>query len=170
MTLARPRALSLLLALALALATAGAARAQVGLPPPDSATVLAEIGRDDGRHYAGRPGTGGYFAGGFVSGLPLGLFGLAAGISREPGLVAVSLAGVAGGVVTLGSAERPTRVLPPQLEQRLAGRGPVYGEAFRQGYSARLSERRRRAAMIGGLAGTGVGFALLLHVLSSNFT
>lgn len=169
MTLARPHVLSLI-ALALALATAGAARAQVDLPPPDSAVVFAEQGRDDGRHYAGRPGTGGYFAGGFVSGLPVGFFGLPAGIGREPAFVAVSLAGVAGGIVTLGSAERPTRVLPPQLERWLAERGPVYGEAFRQAYSARLSERRRRAAMVGGLAGTGVGFALLLHVLSSHFT
>jgi hypothetical protein len=169
MTLARPHALPLLFALALA--TAGAARAQVELPPPpDSAAVPAEAGREDGRLYAGRPGTGGYFAGGFAAGFPIGLFGIAAGIAGETVPVVSTLGGVAGGIAALRHAERPTRDLPPEVEQRLAGRDPAYREAFSQAYSARLRSRRRTAVLVGGLSGTGAGFVMLIHLLSKVYT
>lgn len=170
MTLSRPHLRSLLPALALALATAGAARAQEAAPPPaDSAVALAAEGRGDGRLHAGRPGTGGSFAAGFAAGLPIGFFGLAAGVSLRPVPVAGALGGVAGGGAALGFAERPARVLPPELEQRLAGRGSVYGEAFRHAYSARLRDRRRKAVMAGGLTGTAVGLVLVLQALSGDF-
>ncbi len=83
MLLSRPGLLAPLLALVLALAPPAGAQ-EASPPAADSAVVLAAEGREDGRLHAGRPGTGGSFAAGFAAGLPVGFFGLAAGVSLHP--------------------------------------------------------------------------------------
>lgn len=60
------------------------------------------------------------------------------------------------------AGSRPV-VLPPEVERGLERLGPEYGRAFRESYSSRLRERRRRAALLGGAAGTVAGLALLLR-------
>lgn len=165
MPLSRPRLLSLLL-FALALAPAPAAGAQETSPLPDSVLYgdVAEAGRAAGRRLAERPGVLGYAAGGFVGGLPVGMFSLFTIGSRRGEFVAPTVAGVALVTGTTIHGGRAV-VLPPREERGLEGRSEEYGQAFRDAYSERLRGRRRSAAVLGGVAGTVTGFVLLLNAL-----
>lgn len=164
MSSSRPHVPSPLFALALALAPAAAA--QETSPLPDSVLYgdVAEAGRVDGRRLAGQPGVMGYAAGGFVGGLPVGFAGLFALGSGRAGLVAPTVAGVAPFTATLVHSNRAV-VLPPRVERGLVRRSPEYGQAFRDAYAERLRGRRRSAAVLGGVAGTVAGFALLANAM-----
>ena len=166
MTLSRPRPAPLLLALALALAPAAGALQAPPRPAPAphaDAAEAAEAGRLDGRLLAGEPDTFGYALSGFAGGLTIGLLGPLAAVDGDRLPVAAAAGGVGWLAATAARASRPAAV-PPDVERSLAGRGPEYGRAFRESYSERLRGRRRSAAVLGGVAGTVAGAALLLRV------
>lgn len=163
MTPSRLHLLSLLFAVALALAPAAEAQETSPLPGSVLHGDLAEAGRTDGRRLAGRPGVLGYAAGGFAGGLPVGFVGLFAVFTGRAAFVAPTAAGAAVLTATTVRANRAV-VLPPDVERGLERRSPEYGQAFRDAYAERLRGRRREAAVLGGIAGTVAGFALLLKV------
>lgn len=166
-----PRTPVLLLALLLALAPASGAQ-ESPLPPADSAAIPAPVaeGWADGRRLAGRPGTGGYFLGSFLLGLPVGFFGLVAAFDGDAVPTMFVLGGAAGIVGTAVQAQRSPVRIPQNLERRVQERDTEYQRAFNEAYTNRLRGRRRSSAVLGGLAGTAAGFGLLLHLLSNSFT
>jgi hypothetical protein len=96
----------------------------------DSSPAAAVL---QGRAVAERRGMSGRFAGGFASGLLLGLIGTG---------------------ITYAIAGSDDTALPALEAARLSSANPNYSLAYQQGYSERLKSRRRSSALTGGLLGT----------------
>ena len=134
--------------LLLLLMSASTTLAQVEPSGPTQAMQTVNASEDliltgmlDGRMAANRKGTGGYFAGGLVGGVTLGLIGT----------------GIAWGVA---AASDPS---PSQTESLLIRKkGTEYAVAYDDAYSDRLKQRRKRKAVTGGIIGTGVIVAVIL--------
>ncbi|CAA9329790.1 MAG: hypothetical protein AVDCRST_MAG68-2428 [uncultured Gemmatimonadetes bacterium] len=127
---------------------------------------------DSGRAAAGRASTAGYAVGGFLGGVLLGLGGYALLEGERPHNPLALYAGFGAGVVTgaVVTAGESGRELPARVAERLRALTPEEREAFRAAYTARVRERRTRAAVLGGLAGTAVGasaVAALLQVIGN---
>ena len=117
-----------------------------------------------GQEAADAEDTSGYFWGGLVGGLPIGIGGVG-GIGGDAGAterVTVALFGV-GGIAMLSSiAGYRSNLLPPELAQGISTRHPRYQEAFRVAFRERLTERRRRVLLKGGILGVAVGVGIVL--------
>ena len=100
-----------------------------------------------GRALAERRGMGGRFAGGFASGVLLGLIGT--GITY----------------VIAGSDDTS---LPAMEAARLSATNPTYSLSYQQGYSERLKSRRRSSALTGGLLGTLTFVVIYVSATSGN--
>lgn len=111
---------------------------------PEGAAAIDSVqlrGRDDGHEAAGQPGTTGWLAQGFVGGVLLGPIGTAIAVTRA-GSSARSTAQEAASTLSLGE--------------------PGYAASYREAYADRLSTRRQRSALIGGVLGSVVlGYVLL---------
>jgi hypothetical protein len=66
----------------------------------------------------------------------------------------------------IGGAWRLGTVKPPP-SQPIQSRGEAYARAYSKSYEKRLLERRGRAALLGGLAGTLTGLGFLILLLST---
>jgi hypothetical protein len=99
--------------------------------------------------------------GGFLGGLPIGFFGILV-LQPDP----AGAIGVGGGLAIIGASWKLGGIEPPQT-QSLRERGPAYRRAYTRSYGERLIQRRRNAALLGGVAGTLAGFALIFALISS---
>lgn len=125
-------------------------------------TALSDTARREGRRAAGRADTFGRGTLAFFGGVPIGFFGpLVPFAFREP--VALVPPAVGAGLVALAVAGRAEP--PDELATQAAARGPVYARVYRDAYTERLRARRKRATLIGGIAGAGTGVALLVVVI-----
>lgn len=126
------------LALVLAPSVAPAQQVKAGVPNP-----MAE-GALEGQRAAEVVGTNGYFAGGFVSGLALGLIGT----------------GIAWAVA--GSSDVS---IPASAQAMIQPNGPEWVYGYQTAFAERLKSRRKSAALSGGLLGTA---ALLVIFVAAN--
>lgn len=110
----------------------------------DSSPAAATL---QGKALAERQAMGGRFAGGYVSGLFLGLIGT----------------GIAWAVA--GSDDTP---LPAAEASQLVNTNPNYQLFFQQGYETRLKSRRKSSALTGGLLGTATFVAIYIVATSAN--
>jgi hypothetical protein len=114
---------------------------------PPGIDSSAAAGVLHGRALAETRGMGGRFAGGFASGVLLGLIGTG---------IAYVIAGSDG------------TSLPAAEAARLSTASPTYSLAFQQGYSERLKSRRRSSALTGGLLGTLTFVVIYVSATSGN--
>lgn len=126
------------LALVLAPGTAQAQEVKAAVPHP------MDEGPLEGERAAEVVGTNGYFAGGFVSGLALGLIGT----------------GIAWTVA--GSSEV---AIPATTQAGIQTNGPEWVYAYQTAFAERLKARRKSAALSGGLLGTA---AFLVIFVAAN--
>lgn len=136
----------------------------------DSATIrlqLVDAVADGTRAAEGRY-VGGRFFGGALAGLPLGFFG-AATLMVGPNPAVLLGTGLGGGGVLI--ARRPGDTSPPDSLAALAAlQSESYARAWRAGYSDRLTERRRKAADVGGMIGAAIGVLLIAALFSGGYT
>jgi hypothetical protein len=97
---------------------------------------------------------------GFVGGLSIGFLGTAV-IKANP----LGFVGLGSGIGIIGAAGRAGNARPSS-SRYIRERGEVYERAYSESYERRFLERRRNAAMLGGLTGGVFGFGLLLLLLS----
>ena len=98
---------------------------------------------------------------GFIGGVPLGFLGPLVTQGDPGGAIGVgSGAAIIGGAWRLGTAKPPPS---PYIQSR----GEAYARSYSESYEKRLLERRRNAALLGGLAGTLTGFGFLILLLST---
>jgi len=97
---------------------------------------------------------------GFIGGLPIGFLGISVSQGDPGGVIAVG-----SGAAIIGAAWRVGTAKPPP-SLYIQSRGEAYARSYSESYAERLLERRRNAAMVGGLAGTAIGFGLLVLLLS----
>jgi hypothetical protein len=116
-------------------------------PPPVVADSSAAAAVLHGRALAERRGMGGRFAGGFASGILLGLIGTG---------------------ITYAIAGSDDTSLPALEAARLSTTNPAYSLAYQQGYSERLKSRRRSSALTGGLLGTLTFVVIYVSATSGN--
>lgn len=98
-------------------------------------------GMFDGRTAANQKGTGGYFVGGLVGGVTLGLIGT----------------GIAWGIASAGDPA-PSQTQSMIIRQK----GNEYAFAYSESYSQRVKQKRKRSAVTGGLIGTAAIVAVIL--------
>ena len=141
----------------------GSAFAQVAARP-DSASqrTSTQEALADGRRAAEDRYVGGRLLGGALAGLPLGFSGSAMlFVGPDPQFVMGTVLG--GGGLLLARA--PGNIAPPDSLAALAAKeGPLYEQAWRAGYRERLSERRRRAADVGGTIGALIGIGFIAYI------
>lgn len=110
----------------------------------DASNLMAQ-GTADGHATAEGVSTGGWFGGGFASGVLLGLIGT--------GVIWAFAA---------GSDSEPTGA----LKASIADRSPVYQQGFNEAYRRKLSSKKKSSAVTGGLIGTAV--FLVIYVASTS--
>jgi hypothetical protein len=154
------------LAAASAVFPARAESQQISTPSvvQSQADTTKAAGVNDGRAAAGRRAVGARAATAFVSGIPLGFAGPLAVYGANVIATGAALAGAAG---IAASMEAGSTTPPPALISLAAARGSSYTTGFMEGYSDRLQSRRRRAALIGGAAGTATGAAALVALIAA---
>lgn len=103
------------------------------------ATMAAGI--NDGTLRAESTGTGGYFAGGLVSGVFLGLIGTG---------------------ITYAVAATSDVSVPASQQAEISEGSPEYAQGYRTGFGDRVKAKRKQSALMGGLLGTAVGVVILL--------
>jgi hypothetical protein len=123
-------------------------------------TGTAEEGLRAGSEAAEDPSVAGRAMLGFIGGLPIGFLGTSVIKSNAVGFI-----GIASGVGIIGAAWRTGNTTPPP-SGHIRERGEAYEHSYSESYKKRLLERRRNAAMLGGLAGGVVGFGILFALLS----
>jgi hypothetical protein len=101
---------------------------------------------------------------GFIGGLPIGFLGTLV-FQGDPG----GVIGIGSGAAIIGAAWR-VGTAKPAPSPYIASRGEAYARSYSESYRERLLERRRNAALLGGLAGTAVGFGFLILLLSQMTT
>jgi hypothetical protein len=141
----------------------GGQQAPAGISVAAAVTVdtgTAAEGLRAGSASAAERGVAGRAIGGFIGGLPIGFLGTLL-IQGDPG----GPIGVGLGLGIIGAAWKLGKIEPPQ-SQSMHERGETYKRAYLESYKERLSERRRKAAILGGLAGGVTGLGLLFMILS----
>jgi hypothetical protein len=118
---------------------------------PDSATAaaLAMLAQAQlaGQTAAMSVGSGGWFGGGFVSGVFLGLIGT----------------GVSYALASSSSAE-----LPPDRRLTITSQPLAYQQAYEKGFADKVRSKRKSSALTGGLLGTATFLVIYLSATSSN--
>jgi hypothetical protein len=112
----------------------------------ETADAIAK-GRLEGEVAGQRVGTGGWFAGGFGSGLLLGLIGTA---------------------VIYVSAGNSDISLPAERRLLIATQSPEYQQAFEVGYGEKVKSKRKGSALGGGLLGTATIVLVILTATGSS--
>lgn len=132
-----------------------------------AADTVLQVARRDGRIAATQEAVRGHFAGAFVSGLSLGIFGPFVLVDPElsPGGVIVAGLGAAGVAGIVSSARHAEGAAAEPLADRDRPE-PEYDREYRAAFSERLRARRRRAVLFGAAAGTASGVAISAGVLS----
>jgi hypothetical protein len=97
---------------------------------------------------------------GFLGGLPIGFLGTLV-IQGDP----AGFIGLGSGVAIIGAAWKAGNAKPPPSPY-IRERGEAYQRSYSESYEKRLHERRRSAAMLGGVAGSIVGLGILFALLS----
>jgi hypothetical protein len=110
-------------------------------PAPDRPAATMAAGLNAGTQRAETVGSGGYLAGGFASGLLLGLIGTG---------------------ITYAVAASSDVSLPPLEMTSIADRSPEYIQGFRTGFGDRVKAKRKQSALTGGLLGTAVLVVLVV--------
>lgn len=80
------------------------------------------------------------------------------------GLVGGTLAGPLGAALAYRSVDEEVELAPPQ-RRALRNRDSLFVAGYRTGFSERLVERRRERALLGGIAGTGIFLAVVIHLV-----
>jgi hypothetical protein len=101
----------------------------------------------DGTTSGARIGAGGWFAGGFVSGLFLGLVGTG---------------------VTWALASYSEVKLPPDRQVIVGTQPGTYRHVYEKSFSDKVRMKRKSAALKGGLVGTGIVLAVFLSSWASS--
>lgn len=133
------------------------------MPPSDS---VLERARHEGAVAANRHSTIGHAAASIASGLVLGymlpitLREGDSGSLHDPETRFV-VSGMAGLAISFALASRGTSAPAPGERQLKGDRSPEYRDAYQEGFARRLRERRQRAVLLGGIAGSAAGFGLL---------
>ena len=122
---------------------------QAAVKQSGDATAVDGItkGRLEGEVAAQRVGTGGWFVGGFASGLVLGLIGTA--------------------VIYVAAGNSDTAV-PPDRRLVIANQPSHYQQAFEVGYGEKIKSKRKGAALGGGLLGTATIVLLIVSASSGD--
>jgi hypothetical protein len=146
------RACRTLALLALALIPATTAAQQPTLQAtPDSATAAALAmlaqAQVDGQMAATNVGTGGWFGGGFVGGILLGLIGTGA---------------------TYAFASSSNVELPPDRRLVVVSRPVAYQQAYEKAFGDKVRSKRRTSALTGGLLGTATLLVIYLSAASDS--
>lgn len=128
-------------------ATTTATAQQMQGEPAAATSDAAARAQLAGEQQANTVGTGGYFGGGYVAGLLLGLIGTG---------------------VSYAVAANSTTDVPPQVRVALAAESPTYQQAYQQAYTTRVRSRRKASALGGGLLGTATFLVLYLSANSGN--
>jgi hypothetical protein len=138
--------------------------------PALAADSVADAGRREGRAAAAAQSVGGYVALGVLTGLAAGAVGIpliAVGDAQYRVLGVAATLPLAWTLLSARSGGAPQ----PDITASIQDRPPAYQVAFRAAYAERLGQRRRRAAIIGGVTGGVVGLgaltALVIAVLSN---
>jgi hypothetical protein len=105
-----------------------------------------EVGRREGEQAVRESGAGRWFAAGLVGGLTLGPVGTGAAM-------ALSARGVEA---------------PHEIEFELLSRSIDFSQGYREGFRARMIRDRRTAALFGGITGTSVLTALIIHFMGQS--
>lgn len=101
---------------------------------------------------------------GFFGGVSVGFFTPIALATRHPASALVPF----GGVALIATAAGAGSTSPPEELVTRASRGdPWLAAEFQSAYERRLTSRRKRAAVIGGVTGTVTGVGLLAWLISS---
>ena len=119
---------------------------QSGVAAAPSATEIMAKARLDGQGDAQSVGTGGWMAGGVVTGV---------------------LTGLIGTVVIWAVAGSSDVSVPADRRLQIADQPATYQQGYQSGYGEKLKSRRKSAALGGGLLGTAA-FVLLLVSSSSS--
>ena len=127
------------LALVLAFSSVPAVAQQQPAQPQSTADAIAE-GSLQGRAAAEGIGTGGYLAGGLLSGVTLGLIGT----------------GITYAVAANSGVEVPASEMMMARE-----RGAAYTQAYQEAFRDRVKDKRKSSALIGGLSGTAILLVLV---------
>ena len=101
----------------------------------------------DGTASGARTGANGWFAGGFVSGLFLGLVGTG---------------------VTWALASYSEVKLPPDRQLIIGNQPGTYRQVYEKSFSDKVRMKRKSAALKGGLVGTGIVLAVFLSSWASS--
>jgi hypothetical protein len=123
-------------------------------------TGTAQEGSRDGKSAAEERPVSGRAMVGFIGGLPIGFLGILV-LQGDPG----GAIGIGSGAAIIGAAWRVGTAKPP-LSPYIQSRGETYARFYSESYEERLLERRRNAALLGGLAGSAIGFGFLVLLLS----
>ena len=129
-------------------------------PKPIADTGTAEQGTRNGKSAAEDRAVSGRAMLGFLGGLPIGFLGITVSQGDPAGAI-----GIGSGAAIIGAAWRVGTAKPPP-SRYVQSRGEAYARSYSESYEKRLLERRRNAALLGGLAGTGIGFGVLFLLLS----
>jgi hypothetical protein len=127
---------------------------------PAADTGTAEEGSRDGKSAADDRPVSGRAMLGFIGGLPIGFLGITVSQGDPAGAISIG-----SGAAIIGAAWRLGTARPPP-NRFMQSRGEAYARSYSESYKERLLERRRNAALLGGLAGTAIGFGVLILLLS----
>lgn len=136
------RKAALVVILGLWLVTTLASAQVVERAAPDNPMVAGAL---EGQRAAEQVGTGGYFAGGMVSGVFPGLIGT----------------GIAYAVAATSDVQ-----IPATTQAMIASNGWEYVLSYEQAFRDRVKARRKSSALTGGLLGTAV--AVMIYVTAVN--
>jgi hypothetical protein len=119
----------------------------------DSAAVAAQAAalvaqaHGDGQMAAANVGTGGWFAGGFASGVVLGLIGTG---------------------ITWAIAANSAVEVPPDKRLLLANKPVAYQQLYEKAYGDKVKSKRKISGITGGLLGTATFLVIYLSAMSGD--
>lgn len=120
---------------------------------PDSASVAPDTpalivqAQADGTTSGRTIGTGGWFAGGFVSGLFLGIIGTG---------------------ITWALAGYSDVQVPPDRRLLLTNQPATYQQVYEKSFADKVKMKRKSSALRGGLVGTGIALTLFIASAASH--
>jgi hypothetical protein len=131
--------------------------------PAGATTDAARRGHRAGRTAADTTPVRGYVVVGALTGFVGGALGFPFWASNAAAVGSLALVPFAWTVAVAGKRSRAAPTL--DLAARIQSEPEAYQEAFRASYAQRLAQRRRRAAIIGGVGGVLVGAAAFVGLV-----